>query len=153
MAEKFGSKSDEPSPEDRWVLARGFEGDKPLLFRILDQRPAEVDPEQYRHLCSISWPYEPDNEEGMPSADEFDRMSFFEELLTPALESPGAAYMVIAATGNGLRQWHWYARDTEELMTLVNEVLEECEPFPVEFSVDEDPNWDAYNQLRGNLGT
>jgi len=153
MSETFGDKPDESAAGDNWMVAQGLDGDKRVIFRLLGRRPVSVDTEQYRHLISISWPYEPENEAGLPSPEQADRMTLLEARLVPALETSRAAFLAIVATGNGLRQWHWYCRDPDETMTLVNQALADCEPFPVEFSLDDDPQWEAHAQLRGSIGS
>jgi hypothetical protein len=131
---------------DRERAGRG----QPLIFRIRSQKPA-VASKTYRHLIAVSWPYEPMNESGMPAQDEAAQMGEFEDLLQTALEGPGQAYLTVVVTGNGVREWQWYSRSGEETMALVNEALSNYEPFPVEFSIQDDPRWEGYARFHEAL--
>jgi len=131
-------------------MAMGQDGDKPLIFRIRSPKPA-VATKTYRHLVAVSWPYEPMSESGMPAQDQVAQMGEFEDLLQPALEGPGQAYLTVVVTGNGVREWQWYSRSAEETMALVNKALSNHERFPVEFSIQDDPLWEAYSRFHEAL--
>ena len=83
----------------------------------------------------------------MPSDDVVARMTQLEDLLAQAFEDAQQAFLSVIVTGNEVREWLWYARDVEETMKLVNEALGKYELFPVQFSVNEDPDWEAYTQF------
>ncbi len=85
----------------------------------------------------------------MPSPDISTLMRQFEELLESALENPQSAFLTVVVTGNDRREWQWYSRSPEETMGFVNQVLMDREPFPVEFSMQEDPQWEAYQHFQG----
>ena len=80
-------------------------------------------------------------------------MTEFEELLEVGLENIRQAFLTIIVTGNGVRQWQWYARDPEETMELVNKTLGQLEPFPVQFSFQNDPEWEGYNEFFEIIGS
>jgi hypothetical protein len=62
------------------------------------------------------------------------------------------AFLTVVVTGNGVREWQWYARNADQVMELVNETLGGSEPFPVEFSFQDDPQWEGYSRfLQGRL--
>ena len=52
-----------------------------------------------------------------------------------------------AVTGDGVREWQWYVRDPKSTMELVNRTLGELEPFPVEFTFQEDREWTVYGRF------
>jgi hypothetical protein len=139
-----GRMSDEAS----WSVATAEDDGKPLLFRIRNQPPPFAHKDQFPHLLVVSWAYEPAGDHGMPSEDEYARMNELEDLLA-ALEDAEQAFLTVIATGNGVREWQWYARAPERTMELVNESLGELEPFPVEFSIQDDPEWAGYERFLG----
>jgi hypothetical protein len=83
----------------------------------------------------------------MPDQDVFERMGQLEDLLMPAFEGAEQAFLTVIATGNGVREWQWYARDPDAVMQLVNETLGEYEPFPIQFSFQDDPDWEGYSRF------
>jgi hypothetical protein len=83
----------------------------------------------------------------MPSEEVVARMSQLEDLLEEAFEGSEQAFLTVIVTGNGVREWQWYARNPDDVMKLVNETLGELEPFPVEFSFQDDPEWVGYSRF------
>jgi hypothetical protein len=83
----------------------------------------------------------------MPSEEAAERMSQLEDLLEPSFEGARQAFLTVIVTGNGVREWQWYAGNPEEVMKLVNETLGELEPFPVQFSFQADPEWEGYTRF------
>jgi hypothetical protein len=146
----FGKNEQESLPEERWAIAQGEDGDcrLPLIFRIRNQVPSGIKPRIYPSLIGVSWLYKPTNDFGMPSSDVSALMMQFEELLEPALETPKSAFLTVIVTGNSRREWQWYSRNPEETMGLVNQVLMGCKPFPVDFSIQDDPQWESYKRFQ-----
>jgi len=140
------------SSDDSWSVATGDDDGKPLIIRIRNQPPSFARKEVFPHLLTVHWQYESPNEQGMPSEEIAARMSDLEDLLEPAFEGARQAFLTVIVTGNGIREWQWYARNPEVVMKLVNETLSELEPFPVEFSFQEDPEWAGYTRFRESNG-
>jgi hypothetical protein len=144
LHEESGAKM---APSDSWSVATGQDSGQPLIFRIRNPPPSFARKEEFPHLLAVSWPYESPNVQGMPSPDVVRRMTRFEDLLLPALEGSRLAFLTAIVTGNGVREWQWYAHVPEDVMKLVNETLGELEPFPVQFSFQDDPLWVGYRQF------
>jgi len=132
---------------DTWSVATAEDDGKPLIFRIRNKPPSFASKKTFPHLLAVSWQYEPPNESGMPPEELADRMGQLEDVLEEAFEGACQAFLSVIATGNGVREWQWYARNLDDVMTLVNETLGELEPFPVAFSFQDDPDWTAYSRF------
>jgi Family of unknown function (DUF695) len=135
--------------DDCWSIATGEDGDKPLIFRIRNQAPSFAHRRAFPHLLAVCWEYEAANDMGMPASDVTEGMGQFEDLVLPALENANQAFLSVVVTGNGVREWQWYSRDPNETMELVNEALAACDPFPIQISVQEDPDWETYARFVG----
>ena len=133
--------------DDTWTLATGDDDGMPLIVRIRNQPPSFARKDSFPHLLALSWRYEPEDNRGMPSNDVVERMAQLEVLLMPAFEGTRQAFLTVVVTGNGAREWQWYARDPDRVMELVNETLADYEPFPVEFNFQDDPQWEGYSQF------
>jgi hypothetical protein len=72
-------------------------------------------------------------------------MGELEDLLMPSFEGKQKAFLSVLVTGNGVREWQWYAREKDAVMKIVNKVLGPREPYPVEFQ--DDPEWEAYSRF------
>jgi hypothetical protein len=77
-------------------------------------------------------------------------MGELEDFLIPAFEGKQEAFLSVIVTGNGVREWQWYAREEDAVMKLINEVLGQREPYPVEFVFQNDPDWEAYSRFLGD---
>lgn len=135
------------SSDDQWSVATGEDNGKPLIIRIRNQPPAFATKSAFPHLLAVSWQFESPNDQGMPSPEDAQRMTELEEWLEAGLEGVRQAFLTVIVTGNGVREWQWYARDPETIMELVNETLGHLEPFPVEFSFQDDPEWEGYSRF------
>jgi hypothetical protein len=133
--------------DDTWRVATGEDGGKPLIFRIRNKPPSFARKEAFPHLLAVCWQYESPNEQGMPTEEVVARMSQLEHLLAEAFEGTRQAVLTVIVTGNGVREWQWYARNPDEVMKLVSATLGELEPFPVEFSFQDDPEWVGYSRF------
>jgi hypothetical protein len=141
------------SVDDRWSIATGEDNGKVVIFRIRKQAPTFATKAAFPHMLAVSWQFESPNAQGMPSSEDAERMSELEDLLEAALEGVRQAFLTVIATGNGVREWQWYARDPKRLMEQVNKALGHREPFPVQFSFQEDPDWEAYSRFLDLTGS
>jgi hypothetical protein len=139
--------------DSRWTLATGEDGGKPLIFRIRIQAPLFASKSSFPHLLAVCWNYESPNEQGMPDPADAQRMSELEDLLEEGLEGVCQAFLTVIVTGNGVREWQWYARDTDVIIDLVNKTLGHLEPFPIELSFQDDPEWEGYSQFLAIIGS
>ncbi|MCA9156045.1 MAG: DUF695 domain-containing protein [Planctomycetales bacterium] len=138
-------KKSQPERNDRWSVATAQDGDMPLIFRIRSL-PDNFAKSEYPTMLAISWRYGNANG-GMPLPDEKARMDLLEDLLMPALEPVNNAILTVIVTGNGVREWQWYTRSPDRTMELVNTALAGQTQFPVEFIIQDDPDWEAFSQF------
>jgi hypothetical protein len=139
--------------DSKWSIATAEDNGKPLIFRVRNQSPSFATRANFPHLLAVCWQYQSPNGQGMPSADEAQRMAELEDLLEAGLESVREAFLTVIVTGNGVREWQWYARDPEKTMELVNKTLGRLDPFPIQFSFQDDLDWEGYNQFLEILGS
>jgi hypothetical protein len=133
--------------KDSWTVATGEDNGKPMIVRLRSNIPDGVDIKNYPHLLGISWEYEPARENGMPSETDHERMVLLEKLLD-ALEIQKTAYMTVAVTCNGVKEWHWYSKNTDETIQLMNTALSEQAKFPIKILIEEDPAWSVYLRFK-----
>jgi Family of unknown function (DUF695) len=127
-------------------MATGEDNGMPLIFRIRNNRPPFSSQGSFPHLLAVCWQYDLKANNGMPLPEPLRRMNQLEELLETGLEKAEEAFLSVIVTGN------WYSRDSRKVMELVNKTLGELEPFPVQFSFQDDPEWHGYNSFRGIPG-
>ena len=121
------------------------DGAMPVILRIRNQPPPFAEQMSFPHLLAIAWSFDPELANGMPVPEEAGRMAELEDLLERGLEAAQEAFLTVAVTGNGVREWQWYARNPDDAMQLLNKTLGHLDPFPIEISVQDDPEWEGYN--------
>lgn len=131
-----------------WSITTGQLDGNPLIFRIRGEPPAFAGRASFGELLAVTWPYESPDVHGMPAEEVVARMGELEDLLQPALEEAELAFLAVVVTGNGIREWQWYACDLDRVMQRVNEILADREPFVVEFVSQPDPEWKWYERYR-----
>ena len=129
---------------DAWSIGKGTEGGKPLFIRCRKQPSVPFSLPSHRHLVSVVWQYDDTGNDGLPETAVNASMSEFEDRLEP-LERGAIAYMMVIVTGNGRREWIWYATQAAAFMTALNELLSGTPRVPIDCQASHDPSWDTYN--------
>lgn len=142
-------QDEQASAHDLWSVAQGEKNGRPLVIRFRTARPQDAEPAAFPFLLSATWTFPP-NEHGLPAGDEMERMDKFEDALDAALEASQTAHLMVVLTGDGERDWLWYATGEEQAMQQVNQALRGHPRYPVEFSVQKDRAWRAYAQFENS---
>jgi hypothetical protein len=141
------------SISDRWSVAVGEVDRKRMLYRVRLEAPGFASAANFPHLLLVSWIFASPNEEGLPAPKDLERMTELENLLQAAFETAGQGFLSAIVTGDELREWQWYVNDQKMTMELVNKTLGELEPFPVQFSFQDDPEWAIYGRFLDLTGS
>lgn len=136
--------SNQSEKEDIWFTATGEEDGKPLIFR--SRIKAKTQESDYPNLVTIYWYYETDDENGIPSVETNDAQIDFEDALE-TLDSEAFGFLMLVVTGNGRKEWHWYASDVETWMNKFNELLTDHPEYPIEIENSFEPDWSLYHNF------
>ena len=132
--------------EDVWFGAEGEEEGKPLIFRGRQYVPSGAVEPAYPTRVSIYWPYEPENESGMPDEETEDAQYEMEDALE-SLDSGERSYLMLVVTGNGRKEWHWYVSDVEAWGERLHELLAEHPVFPIRIEKSLEPDWALFRDF------
>ena len=135
------------STDSTWFMATGDDEGMPLIYRVRESAPPYSTKAAFTKLLAVTWEFDPSTNNGLPLPDAHERMQQLEDLLEPIFSDARQAFLTVVVTGNGVREWQWYTRDSEAAMKLVNEALGELDPFPVQFSFQDDPAWLGYTRF------
>jgi Family of unknown function (DUF695) len=135
--------------QDQWSVGHFVQNDAPMLVRARGTLPSKADREAYGHLILIKWPYTA-GVNGMPNADDAERMQELELTLEANIEAQEVGIHALSLTGNGSREWRYYAHDTQEFMAALNRGLQGQEKFPIDLELLHDPEWIALAEFIGN---
>lgn len=122
---------------------------EPALVRTRSDLPSAEDCALFRNLVVATWTYPASDANGFPPADMLDRMDTFETALFTACERDrwwGCDVAVITRAGQ--REWRFYTPDTRAFMAEFNTALDGQNPFPINLTVYDDPDWQALRELQ-----
>jgi len=128
------------------AVSRNESTGQAIIFRYIDELAADFSRTSLPVRVFLVWRYESDS--GMPANEDRQRMDLMEDALEPLVEASGAAILAIVLTGEGVREWTYYARSEHEFMAGLNRALSGHTAFPVEIHVNDDPEWSAYDDFR-----
>lgn len=131
-----GLRSSDTCPEGCGVVYRYRSGFAPSFKRAA-----------YPDRVIISWRYT--SADGMPAPAEREAMGQLENLLEPQVGP--LSTLVLVSTGDGLREWVYYARSQDDFMGRLNEALQDHPPFPVTIDLWKDPEWAFYKDFKNSL--
>lgn len=74
-------------------------------------------------------------------------MNDFEPAIDPLTEDPGNSQMVYVRTAFGVKEWLFYARDSDAFMRAFNERLAGHPRYPLEIRFYADPKWKLWREF------
>lgn len=94
------------------AVSTNSQNGRKIIFRYAEQLNPTFDPASQPIRSIIVWKYESEN--GQPIAEEHQRMILLEDALESALEEEHCATLAMVSTGEGLREWTYYAKSDNE---------------------------------------
>jgi len=128
------------------VIGKTTENGLPVIWSFANELPSETERADLSWLILIAWQYDGGERNGMPSEQVNQDMLKLEDALEE-LEVPGSHVSVYRRTGNGLKEFAFYARDTERFMCSLNASLASHSRYPIEIKFYEDSEWSDFRRL------
>ena len=113
-----------------------------IIFRYAKAFSPNFDRASQPVRVIILWKYQSNS--GQPIAEDHQRMNQLEDGLESVLDQDGFATLALVSTGEGLREWTYYAKSEDEFMARLNYALAGMVAFPIEIHAALDPSWDDY---------
>jgi hypothetical protein len=120
-----------------------------IVFRYAQELSTSFDQACQPVRIIIVWKYQ--SESGQPMSEDHQRMNQLEDMLESVLKEDGFATLALVSTGEGLREWTYYAKSEAEFMARLNYALAGMPAFPIEIHIASDPNWDVYEQFKAGI--
>ncbi|HEX8884415.1 MAG TPA: DUF695 domain-containing protein [Noviherbaspirillum sp.] len=140
-----GTASEEGAVWSTAIATRPSDGHV-IVYRYRSEFGPSFKRSLYPDRVVIAWAYK--SESGMPSTAERESMDEMENLLAPHVEQDAVATLALVSTGEGLREWVYYAASKEEFMARMNKALQGLPRFPVEIDLWRDAEWTRYETFR-----
>jgi uncharacterized protein DUF695 len=137
MSVTTGARADGPS---RFIAESNEDGVR-VIWKVLNGRLPPSEEDTLRIAAVVDWKYDGSGFNGMPAPGVNERMLAFENALAEKVESPNTCLLVFSRTGNNLKQFVYYVRDSEEFLKRLNDALKDQPRYPIEITFHDDAGW------------
>lgn len=102
---------------------------------------------RFKIRIEITWRYDESATAGMPSEADAEIMGRATDNLNEVLDADPVAVMTGVFTGAGERTWVFYTLSTNIFQKKLNEALAPLPLLPLEITAENDPDWEAYDEM------
>ena len=133
---------------DEWWTSPA-EADNGALVMVTGRRDMEpvIATGKYNYHIEITWKYEAE-QNGMPDVATSTLMEEVQDALQADFMKDPVAVLTGIYTGNGERNWVFYAMSVKIFERKLNEDLARFELLPLTLYVENDPEWSEYQEMR-----
>jgi hypothetical protein len=133
-----------------WSIIALEDDDSKRIYRMMMTLPVGLDITPFTENISVEWPFA---EEGLPEADDSERLRAFESFLSALDDTSGNSFLTFVFTGDGKREWSYYAKDYDTFLEELNVALEDKPRFPIDIMHSHDPEWEYWNGVKASIVT
>lgn len=131
------------------AISTGADTGRKIIFRYADELSLAFDPVSQPVRFTIVWNYQSEN--GLPVVEDNQRMNALEDALEAILKEDGFATLALVSTGEGLREWTYYAKSEDDFMARLNYAFAGIPKFPIEIHTTHDPSWGLWEQFKAGV--
>ena len=95
----------------------------------------------------IQWIYSDASDAGMPNDHDAELMGQATDALAEVLAADPVAVITGIFTGAGERTWVFYTLSTNIFQKKLNQALEPLPTLPLDITAENDPDWEAYDEM------
>lgn len=95
----------------------------------------------------VLWPYDESPSAGMPSDKDAEIMGIATDNFDAILKKDAVAVMTGIFTGAGERTWVFYTVSTFIFQKKLNEAFADLPLLPLKITAENDPDWEAYDEM------
>jgi len=139
----MSAKADEP----KGIIGRMYIDGFPVIYKFVNEFPAEEIRLQYPRLVVVSWQYDGSENNGMPKESVNKEMIELEDTLEEGIENQGICKHVYSRTGNNLKELVYQIRSDETFLESLNKSLAGHPRYPIEITFYEDKEWQDFKEL------
>lgn len=132
---------------DWWTAPAESENGK--IIMVTGRRDIEKfrDKGRFPLRVTVAWKYE-SNSLGFPSEETSRELEAVTEAFHEYMNGSVSAVMTGIYTGEGLREWIFYATNPDAFTRRLNIALESFPLLPIKISAENDPNWEEYSEMK-----
>ena len=133
--------------DEVWFLAEGEIEGQPSLMRGRKDLDALANPGSHPIRLVVTWYCEDPEPTGLPSEDDFEKVTEFEVALSSTLEDSGVAFCAFVFSYDGTVEFNYYASDLEETVKVLEAKFGEEPKLPIKLAAEEEPDWADYRAI------
>ena len=133
--------------EEKGVIGKVHENGLPVIYKFVNEMPSTFIRDQLQWLTVISWKYDGVSNNGMPQADENQKMINLEDLIEENIENDQVLRHAYSRTGNNLKELVYYIHDQDQFLEVFNKVMSRQPRYPIEIVFYEDEIWGDFQKV------
>lgn len=102
---------------------------------------------KFKYRVTVTWEYE-SLPNGMPTEEDSQMLETVTEALQSEFKKDKVAYLTGIYTGDGERDWVFYAQNLNIFSKVFNRAMENVPELPLKFEAEEDSDWEEYQEMR-----
>jgi hypothetical protein len=134
------------SDVSNWFGLEYEEENETIMLRARGEIPPGISTGDYPVLVNLYWRVAEDAGNGMPSAEELERMLLMDDLLNE-IDGPEIGFMMFSLTGSMRKEWIWYVKDDAAFLKGLKECLAGHDLFPIEIETGPADEWASYKEI------
>ena len=138
------------SQSEQWQVLETEEAGRPVIVSVPKRLPNSATREDFPWLTTIEWPY-PIRERGMPPDALLDEMYKLEAEVERVAVSRNLCRLAVTRTGNGLREWTYYAKERKVGEEQIASIVKANFPATVRVRVRREPEWTTLRDVLTNV--
>jgi len=129
------------------IIGRVHENGLPVIYSLDNALPPDAVRSRLGWLTVISWKYDGEANNGMPTPDVNQGLLQLEDAIDALAEDNNALHRAYARTGNGLKEFAYYIHDQDRFMEDFNKALAGAPRYPVDIRFYQDQDWQDLKKL------
>lgn len=138
--------------DGNWFSANDDNNGLPVILRGRNKLTPLIGLKSHPNLIKITWRYELDGPHGLAAPEEDLRMDVFERAVFDALEAETVCIFYCVYQHNGQKEWLAYCTHVDAAEEILNVALMGHEEYPIELTVEADPEWSDYQAMMAGTG-
>lgn len=134
--------------EDWWTAPAESEDGRTVLVSGRNDVKKFRDNSKFNIRIEVVWQYSTSKDASMPSDADAEIMGQATDNLQAIFAKDPVAVMTGIFTGAGERTWVFYTLSTRIFQKKFNEALAELPTLPLQITAENDPYWEAYDEMR-----
>ena len=133
------------------IIGRYVEDGLPVIMKFVASFPDVKTRSKFPILTVISWKYNGELTNGMPSNETNAQMIELEDALDVAINESGIFTHAYSRTGNNLKELVYYSTKQDDFNKTINKALLDHSRYPIEIVFYEDNEWSDFMKILSNF--